>query len=154
VIGKKFSTALFSENLCIIYDMKGSSKYKILLVDDDKFMVDMYSLKFRENGLDVTAVFSGQEALDRIREDDSFDIILMDLIMPTMDGFELLERIRSENLADKSAVIILSNQGQKSDIDRVEHFSVDGYIIKASTIPSEVLAMVLEIADKKFGKKQ
>lgn len=132
--------------------MKDNTRYKILLIDDDKFLIDMYSLKFKENGLDVDTVFGGQEALDKIKENDAFDIILMDLIMPAMDGFELLEKIRSENLANHSAIIILSNQGQKSDIDRVSCFSVDGYIIKASTIPSEVLANVLEIADKKFGK--
>ena len=133
--------------------MKGKSKYKILLIDDDKFLIDMYSLKFRENSLDVETVFGGQEALDKLKENDVFDIILMDLIMPAMDGFELLKKIREEKLAKNSAIIILSNQGQKSDIDRVESLVIDGYIIKASTIPSEVLSKVLTIADKKFGKK-
>ncbi len=133
--------------------MKNDKKYKLLLVDDDKFLIDMYSLKFRENGFDVETVFGGQEALDKIKESDTFDIVLMDLIMPVMDGFELLERIRKEKLASDAAIIILSNQGQQSDLDRVECFSVDGYIIKASTIPSEVLSIVLDIASKKFGKK-
>lgn len=132
--------------------MNKEKKYKILLVDDDKFLIDMYSLKFRENGFNVETVFGGPEALDKIKEDDSFDIILLDLIMPTMDGFELLENIRNEKLAEKSALIILSNQGQKSDLDRAEEFNIDGYIIKASTIPSEVLTSVLKIADKKFAK--
>lgn len=125
-------------------------KYKVLLVDDDKFLVDMYSLKFRENGLDVEAVLSSQEALNRLKQEDCFDIILLDLIMPVMDGFTLLENIRKEKLAKNSVIIILSNQGQKSDIDRVNKFDVDGYIIKASTIPSEVLSSVIKIADEKF----
>ncbi|MBU1557657.1 response regulator [Patescibacteria group bacterium] len=133
--------------------MKENSRYKILLIDDDKFLIEMYSLKFKENSFDVETVFGGQEALEKIKENDIFDIVLMDLIMPAMDGFELLEKIRSEKLAEKSAIIILSNQGQKSDIDRVESLSIDGYIIKASTIPSEVLSKVTDIADKKFGKK-
>lgn len=127
-----------------------NKKYKVLLVDDDKFLIDMYSLKFKQNGLEVETVLSGQEALDKIKENDNFDIILLDLIMPVMDGFILLENIRKEKLAKNSVIIILSNQGQQSDIDRVEKFSVDGYIIKASTIPSEVLSRVVEIADKKF----
>lgn len=136
-----------------MYCMKENSRYKILLIDDDKFLIEMYSLKFKENSFDVETVFGGQEALEKIKENDIFDIVLMDLIMPAMDGFELLEKIRSEKLAEKSAIIILSNQGQKSDIDRVESLSIDGYIIKASTIPSEVLSKVTDIADKKFGKK-
>jgi len=130
--------------------MTKSRKYKVLLVDDDKFLVDMYSLKFRENGLDVEAVLSSQEALNKIKQNDCFDVILLDLIMPVMDGFTLLENIRKEKLAKNSAIIILSNQGQKSDIDRVNKFDVDGYIIKASTIPSEVLSSVIKIADEKF----
>lgn len=128
-------------------------KYKILLVDDDKFLIDMYSLKFKEGGFIVETVFSGQEALNRMKENDNFDIILLDLIMPTMDGFELLENIRNQNLAKNSAVVILSNQGQKSDIDRVEQFDIDGYLIKANLIPSEVLDNVIGIANKKFGRK-
>lgn len=129
-----------------------NKKYKVLLVDDDKFLVDMYSLKFRENGLEVDAVFGGSEALEKIKEDDTFDIILLDLIMPVVDGFELLENIRNENLAKNSVIIILSNQGQKSDIERAEKYNIDGYIIKASTIPSEVLNNVIKIADSKFNK--
>ncbi len=129
---------------------KISKKYKVLLVDDDEFLVDMYSLKFKKGGLDVDAIFSAEQALNKLRE-NHFDIIVMDLIMPVMDGFELLEVIRKEKLADNSAVIILSNQGQKSDIDRVEKLSADGYIIKASTIPSEVLEKIIKIADKKFN---
>ena len=132
--------------------MGKDKKYKILLVDDDKFLLDMYSLKFRENGFTVVTVFGGPEALEKIKEKDDFDVILLDLIMPTMDGFELLENIREQKLAKKSALIILSNQGQKSDIDRAEQFDIDGYIIKASTIPSEVLSSVVKIADNKFGK--
>jgi len=147
----KFSPFFFKK---IVYniDMKKDGKYKILLVDDDKFLVDMYSLKFREGGFVVDTVFSGQEALDKLKESDSFNIVLMDLIMPGMDGFELLKEIRQNNYAEKSAIIVLSNQGQQSDIDKVEKYSVDGYIIKASTIPSEVLSTVLNIADKKFKK--
>ncbi|OGD68800.1 hypothetical protein A3I18_01485 [Candidatus Campbellbacteria bacterium RIFCSPLOWO2_02_FULL_35_11] len=132
--------------------MTKEKKYKILLVDDDKFLIDMYSLKFRENGFTVETVFGGQDALEKLKESDDFDIVLLDLIMPGMDGFEFLESLRKNNLAKNSAVIVLSNQGQKSDVDKAEQFNVDGYIIKASTIPSEVLANVVKIADKKFNK--
>ncbi|AKM83824.1 TPA: response regulator [Candidatus Campbellbacteria bacterium] len=127
-------------------------KYKILLVDDDKFLIDMYSLKFQENGFTVETVFGGEEAVNKLKEKKDFDVVLLDLIMPGMDGFELLENIRSQKLAENSAVIVLSNQGQKEDVDRANQFGVDGYIIKASTIPSEVLHAVVKIADKKFGK--
>ncbi len=131
--------------------MANNKKYKILLVDDDRFLVDMYSMKFKEAGMIPEAVFNGHEALDKLSANkNDFDIILLDLIMPSMDGFELVKQIREKQLAEKSALIILSNQGQQTDIDRVEKYGVDGYIIKASTIPSEVLTKVLEIAQQKF----
>lgn len=128
-----------------------NKKYKILLIDDDQFLVDMYSLKFKEGGLITEVALSSQEGLEKIRNLE-FDIIMLDLIMPVMDGFDLLEKIRKEKLAKKSAIIILSNQGQKIDIERAKKSNIDGYIIKANTIPSEVLNMVLKIADKKFGR--
>ena len=128
------------------------AKYKILLIDDDNFLLDMYSLKFTQGGFDVRAVFSAQEALDVLKKEDGFDIVLFDLIMPVMDGFTLVEKIRENKLAQDAALIVLSNQGQRSDIERVEKFNVDGYIIKANTIPSEVLSKVIKIADEKFKK--
>jgi len=72
------------------------------------------------------------------------DAILLDLIMPGIGGFGALETIRKENLAQGSKVVILSNQGQDSDIERAKQLSADGYIIKASAIPSEVLAETLK----------
>jgi len=122
---------------------------KILLVDDDKFLIDMYSLKFRQNNWDVDTVFRAQEAIDKIEEDDHYDVVLLDLIMPAMDGFELLKIIRERKLCPETALVILSNQGQQSDIDKAEEYLVDGYIIKASTIPSEVVAQVTEILNNK-----
>lgn len=127
----------------------GNTKYKILLVDDDKFILDMYTLKFKEGGFEVVAVSGAQDALDTLADQDNFDIVLFDLIMPVMDGFMLVEKIREKKLANKSALIVLSNQGQRSDIERVEKFDVDGYIIKANTIPSEVLTKVEKIVKEK-----
>ena len=68
------------------------------------------------------------------------DAILLDLVMPGIDGFEALEAMQKEHLAQGTKIIILSNQGKDSDIERAKQLSADGYIIKASAIPSEVLA--------------
>ena len=79
------------------------------------------------------------------------DIIILDMVMPEMDGVELLSKIRKENLAKDAAVIILSNQGQSSEIDRAKGYGIAGYIVKATTIPSEVLKEVIRMA-KESGK--
>jgi DNA-binding response OmpR family regulator len=119
--------------------------YRVYLVDDDRFLLDLYAVKFRNAGHDVNVFGSGEDLLTALRKADTPtpDAILLDLIMPGVGGFEALEAIRKENLAKGSKVIILSNQGQDSDIERAKKLFADGYIIKASAIPSEVLAETL-----------
>lgn len=116
--------------------------YRIYLVDDDRFLLDLYAVKFRGAGHEATVFGGGEELLNALRkkEGPDPDAILIDLIMPGMTGFEALEAIRKEELVKNTKIIILSNQGQDSDIERAKQLSVDGYIIKASAIPSEVLA--------------
>lgn len=121
-------------------------KFKIMIVDDDKFILNMYTMKFTREGMDVMSVPRPTEALEKLRAGMAPDILLLDVIMPEMDGIELLAKIREENLAKDSVIIVLSNQGQPSDIDKAKAFGVNGYIVKATTIPSEVLRQITEIA--------
>jgi len=121
--------------------------YKIFLVDDDRFLLDLYMVKFKNAGHEVTAFNSGQEFLNALRKEGAVepDAVLLDIIMPGLGGFEVLEALRKENLATKSKIIILSNQGLDTDIEKAKQFKIDGYIVKASAIPSEVLAETLRI---------
>ena len=122
--------------------------YKIYLVDDDRFLLDMYAVKFKAAGHEVTAFQSGMEALDTLRKGTIPDAILLDVVMPEIDGFGVLEAIRKEELgAGKMKVIILSNQGQPADLERAKAMHVDGYIIKASAIPSEVFTETIRIIE-------
>lgn len=116
--------------------------YRIFLVDDDRFLVDLYAVKFRAAGHEVNVFSSGEELLAALKKVDTKppDVILLDLIMPGIGGFGALEAIRKENLAQGSKIVILSNQGQDSDIEKAKKLLADGYIIKASAIPSEVFA--------------
>jgi len=118
---------------------------KILFVDDDKFLLDMYALKFSKNNFEVHTTQSTEEALKILREGMNPDIVLLDVVMPGMDGIELLSIIRKEKLIKDSVVIMLTNQGLPDDISRAKALNADGYIIKATTIPSEVLAEVQKI---------
>lgn len=116
--------------------------YHIFLVDDDRFLLDLYAVKFRAAGHEVSVFGSGEDLLNTLRKEGATapDAILLDLIMPGLGGFGALEAIRKEKLAQGSKVVILSNQGQDSDIEKAKQLSADGYIIKASAIPSEVFA--------------
>lgn len=122
--------------------------YRIYLTDDDRFLLDMYAVKFKAAGHDVTAFSGGNELLAALRTGPAPDAILLDVVMPEIDGFEALETIRKENLATTSKLIMLTNQGQDSDIEKAKALHVDGYIIKASAIPSEVFAETIAIIEK------
>ena len=122
--------------------------YRIYLVDDDRFLLDMYAVKFKAAGHEVTAFQGGMLALDALRAGPAPDALLLDIVMPEIDGFGVLEIIRKENLVPTTKVIVLSNQGQESDLEHATKLKVAGYIIKASAIPSEVFSETIRIIEK------
>jgi DNA-binding response OmpR family regulator len=123
---------------------------KLLIVDDDKFLLDMYALKFTKAGHEVKAADSTEAGLKILRDGYVPDAMLVDVVMPGLDGLELVTAVRKERLAPQSAVIMLTNQSESDDIARAKKLNVDGYIVKATAIPSEVLAEVGKIlANKK-----
>ncbi len=124
-----------------------AAPYRIYLIDDDRFLLDMYAVKFKAGGHEVTAFQSGEEALTALREQPAPNAILLDIVMPNIDGFQVLETIKKEGLAKESKIIVLSNQGQESDIERAKTLGAAGYIVKASAIPSEVYAESVKIIE-------
>lgn len=123
--------------------------YRIYLVDDDRFLLDMYAIKFKNAGHEVTAFQGGEELLTSLRKDPAPDAVLIDVVMPGMTGFETLEVVRAEKLGENTKFIVLSNQGQDTDLDKAKELKTAGYIIKASAIPSEVFAETIAIIEKK-----
>lgn len=126
-----------------------TTQKKILFVDDDKFLLDMYALKFSKAGYEVKTADSTDGALKMLRDGFAPDVMLSDIVMPGMDGLEFVSTVRSEKLAPAAVVIMLTNQGTSDDISRAKKLGVDGYIVKATTIPSEVLATVEKICSSK-----
>lgn len=124
---------------------------KVFIVDDDKFLLGMYSLKFANNGYDVETTVGSPAALEKLRSGIKPDVLLLDIVMPYMDGLELLKTIREEKLAPGAVIIMLTNQSQSADIEKAKDLDVDGYIVKASTIPSEVLNEVEKIYNAQKG---
>lgn len=126
-------------------------KRKILIVDDDGFLLDMYALKFSQNNFEVYTAMNGAQAIEKLKGGLQPDVILMDIIMPEMDGFEMLKRMKSENLCPDCPKIILTNKSQQSDIDEGNRLGAAGYIVKASSTPVEVVNQVINILDKKVA---
>jgi len=124
-------------------------KKKILIVDDDVFLLDMYAMKFSQNNFEVDTASDGAMAIEKLKGGFDPDVILLDIIMPVMDGFEMLEKINSEKLCENCVKVVLSNKGQQSDIDQGISLGASGYIVKANATPGEVVKEVLEILNKK-----
>jgi len=129
--------------------MEKTEKIKIMIVDDDKFLLDMYSKKFDSSGYETTVSLDAEDCLSRLKNGYSPDIFIFDLIMPKIDGISLFNTIIDEKLSPDSVNIILTNQGQQDDLRKVEELGVDGYIVKALFTPSKVVEKVAEIYSNK-----
>ncbi len=99
-------------------EQKAKNKKKIFIIDDDNFLLEMYVTKFKEGGFEVVASLDTKEALNRLREGLVPDIILFDIVMPDMDGFEFLKVVDEENLVKDCIKIALTNQWQESNIKK------------------------------------
>lgn len=133
--------------------MEGEKK-KILIIDDDSFLLDMYAFKFSQNNFEVYTSIDGAQAIEKLKNGLAPDVLLLDLVMPEMDGFEVLENMKKENLAQSAVKIILSNRSQQSDIDKGMSYGVEGYIVKANSTPAEVINEVIGILTKKKAQMQ
>ncbi len=116
---------------------------KIIIVEDDPMISEIYQKKFSASGYDVIMADSGKQALDLIKKNDKVDLILLDLVMPKMDGFEVIRRIRSGDHNRDAKIIIFSNLSQREDQEKAFKLGANGFIIKSDYTPS---ALVKEIS--------
>jgi DNA-binding response OmpR family regulator len=126
----------------------------LFLIEDDAFLLDMYAQRFTQAGFRVVPKANPIQALDQLRAGDKPKIILTDLVMPGIDGFQLLETVQKENLAPGATIVVLSNLGEDEDIDRAVKLGALGYIVKATSTPSEVVARVTEIFQESAARAQ
>lgn len=126
-----------------------NDKNLVMIVDDDKFLLDMYRKKFESEGIAVELATGSEEALSQLRKGVKPDALVLDVIMPKIDGLELLEAIQKENLAPKTVVIMLTNESDPERIKKAKSLGAKGYIVKATSIPSEVVDEVVKIAKLK-----
>ncbi len=129
-------------------------KYKILLVEDDKFLSSMYAHKLsREDLFEVKLATTGTEGLSLALEWQP-DLILLDIFLPEVDGLTILKKIREEKTIQQPAIIMLTNLDEKEQIDTALKYSVDDYLIKAHFLPNEVINKVKAALKKKFASHE
>jgi len=117
---------------------------KILIIEDDKFLRELITRKLVNEGYQPIEATNGEEGV-RTAKSEKPDLILLDLILPGIDGFEALARIRKDQETANLPVIILSNLGQKEDIERGLKLGATDYLIKAHFSPGEIIEKIASI---------
>jgi DNA-binding response OmpR family regulator len=117
---------------------------KILIVEDDRFLRELIAKKLKNEGYEVLEAVDGEEGLKRIKEEKP-DLILLDLILPGIDGFEVLEKAKEDPNTAQIPVIILSNLGQREEIERGLKLGAIDYLIKAHFTPGEIIEKIKNI---------
>ena len=118
-------------------------KKKIMIIEDDYFVMDIYHTKLTQSGFDVISANNGLDALKKLQEEKQIpDLILLDIIMPYLGGLEVLERIKADEQLKSIPVILLTNLSQKAEIDKGLGLGAKDYLIKSHFTPSEVLEKI------------
>jgi len=125
---------------------------KILIIEDDTFLSEMYATKLTQAGFKVEIADDGQKGIDKAKEGQP-DLILLDIVLPKVDGFEALKQLKSDSQLKNIPIILLTNLGQKTDVEKGLTLGADAYIIKAHYTPAAVVAKIKEVFAK-IGKSQ
>ena len=125
---------------------KKQSIKKILVVEDETFLVKIYSVKLKKEGYDVAIATDGEEAVATAPRFDP-DLILLDLILPKMSGFEVLAKLKANPATAKVPVIVLSNLGQSEDVERAKTLGAIDYLIKSNFSIQEVVEKIKSVLD-------
>ena len=120
------------------------NKTHVLLVEDDLFLAGIYQKKFEMEGYKVTLAENGEKGLVEAKKKHP-DIILLDILLPKLDGFAVLEQLKGDAATKDTPVILLTNLGQKDDVEKGLETGAADYLIKAHFKPSEVLEKVIKV---------
>ena len=126
-----------------------TTKTKVLLVDDEKFLLDVYSIKFLKSGFDVFISTSAREGLEAMHKGYIPDAVLFDINMPEKSGFEFLEELHSFPWHSSCLKIALTNEGQDAGIERIAELGADAFFLKANYTPAQLVDAVTVLLGKK-----
>jgi DNA-binding response OmpR family regulator len=131
-----------------------TKKIKILIIEDEEALVDVLEKKLLYEGYEVSVAYDGQEGMDKIKANNP-NLILLDIVMPKMNGFEVLENLKKDKKNSSIPVIVLSNSGYSIDLDKALDLGAVDYLIKAEFDLDEVIEKIEEtIGKENFSKKE
>jgi DNA-binding response OmpR family regulator len=130
-------------------DQSDQKRGIILVAEDDSFLRKLLCEKLKHEGFEFFAVTNGQEALDFLKNNKPM-LMLLDLMMPTVDGFQVLESIRQEERMKDLPVIILSNVADKHLVERIQKLGADDYLVKAHFVLEEIMERINSVLKKRY----
>lgn len=122
----------------------------ILIIEDDAFFKQVITKEFESEGFRVAGAGDSTEAF-KFLENTIPDLILLDILLPGMNGYEILEKIKADKKTATISVIMLSNLGQEDEIKKAKNLGADDFMIKVNFVPEEIVQRVKEILNKKFS---
>lgn len=117
---------------------------KIVLVEDDPLLIDVYTTKFKESGLEVIVADEGSKALRAI-EKEKPSLVILDIVLPQTDGWDILQTIKADEKFKEVKVVVLSNLGQREEVEKGLAMGADRYLIKAHYTPSQVVEEIKKL---------
>lgn len=117
---------------------------KILVVEDDSFLQGLEVTKLKKEGYDVIVASTGDEAIEKIKE-DGIDLILLDLVLPNFDGFEVLKQIRENEKTKTTPVLVFSNLSEEKDIKKAEELKANDFMVKSNFTIEELAQKIKSI---------
>jgi len=120
---------------------------KILIIEDEEMLINMYIYKFEKEGFMVEKATNGKDGIAKAKEYKP-NIILLDIIMPEMDGFMVLKELKKNPSTKNSTVIMLTNLGQNEDVEKGQKLGAEDYLVKANVTPMQVVEKVKKILKK------
>jgi DNA-binding response OmpR family regulator len=124
------------------------SKNKVILIEDDLDLAEIYRLKMSLENIEAIVVSDPTKAIESLNKEIP-DLILLDIMMPEINGFELFEQIKQEDKLKNIPIYIWSNLAQKKDKERADKIKVDGYLVKSEYTPADLAKKVKELINKK-----
>ena len=131
--------------------MDGQAKTKLLLVDDERLLLDIYVKNFQDSGYETTSFTMAEEALAQLRAGATPDVVFFDINMPGMSGFQFLETVKREHLVPKALLLALTNESQDGEKNRIVELGADGHFIKSQLSPSDIVTAVSELLKKRVA---
>jgi DNA-binding response OmpR family regulator len=135
-----------------IASMLKRGEVTILVVEDDKFLRELLTNKIKKEGFSVVEAIDGENGLAMVAEKNP-QLIVLDLLLPGIGGFEVMEKLRADSKTEKIPVIVLSNLGAQEDMDRAYSLGAKQFMIKAHHTPQEIVNQIKKVLDESYLKR-